>query len=28
MVLDIGSRDATWNGTEIQLGFAPEFIDD
>jgi N-acetylmuramoyl-L-alanine amidase len=28
MVLEIGSRDATWNGTEIQLGFAPEFIDD
>ena len=28
MVLDIGSRDATWNGTEVQLGFAPEFIDD
>jgi N-acetylmuramoyl-L-alanine amidase len=28
MVLDIGSREATWNGTEIQLGFAPEFIDD
>jgi N-acetylmuramoyl-L-alanine amidase len=28
MVLDIGSRDATWNGTEIQLGFGPQFIDD
>jgi N-acetylmuramoyl-L-alanine amidase len=28
MVLDIGSRDATWNGVEVQLGFAPEFIDD
>ena len=28
MVLDIGSREATWNSTEIQLGFAPEFIDD
>ena len=28
MVLEIGSRDAAWNGTEIQLGFAPEFIDD
>jgi N-acetylmuramoyl-L-alanine amidase len=28
MVLEIGSRDATWNDTEIQLGFAPEFIDD
>ena len=28
MVLEIGSHDATWNDTEIQLGFAPEFIDD
>ena len=28
MVLDIGSREAAWNGTEIRLGFAPEFIDD
>ncbi|MGO8836959.1 MAG: N-acetylmuramoyl-L-alanine amidase family protein [Limisphaerales bacterium] len=28
MVLDIGSREATWNGVEIQLGFSPEFIDD
>ena len=28
MVLEIGSRDATWNDTDIQLGFAPEFIDD
>jgi N-acetylmuramoyl-L-alanine amidase len=28
MVLEIGSRDASWNDTEIQLGFAPEFIDD
>ena len=28
MVLDIGSREASWNGTEINLGFAPEFIDD
>jgi N-acetylmuramoyl-L-alanine amidase len=28
MVLEIGSRDAAWNDTEIQLGFAPEFIDD
>jgi len=28
MVLTIGSRDATWNGIGIQLGFAPEFIDD
>ena len=28
MVLEIGSRDAAWNDTVIQLGFAPEFIDD
>jgi N-acetylmuramoyl-L-alanine amidase len=28
MVLDIGSREAAWNGTEVNLGFAPEFIDD
>ena len=28
VVLDIGSREVSWNGTEIQLGFAPEFIDD
>ena len=28
MILDIGSREATWNGTEINLGFAPQFIDD
>jgi N-acetylmuramoyl-L-alanine amidase len=28
MVVDIGSREATWNGTEVQLGFAPQFIDD
>jgi len=28
MVLDIGSREVSWNGTEINLGFAPEFIDD
>jgi N-acetylmuramoyl-L-alanine amidase len=28
MVLDIGSREAAWNGVEIQLGFAPQFIDD
>ena len=28
MVLDIGSREASWNGTSIHLGFAPEFIDD
>ena len=28
MVLDIGSREANWNGVEVQLGFAPEYIDD
>jgi N-acetylmuramoyl-L-alanine amidase len=28
LVVDIGSREATWNGTEINLGFAPQFIDD
>src|ERR1017187_6681253 len=28
MVLDIGSREATWNSVEIQLGFGPQFIDD
>jgi N-acetylmuramoyl-L-alanine amidase len=28
VVLDIGSREATWNGVEINLGFAPQFIDD
>ena len=28
MVLDIGSREAAWNGVEIQLGFGPQFIDD
>jgi N-acetylmuramoyl-L-alanine amidase len=28
MVLDIGSREATWNGVEVQLGFGPQFIDD
>jgi N-acetylmuramoyl-L-alanine amidase len=28
MVLDIGSREASWNGLEVNLGFAPEFIDD
>ena len=28
MVLDIGSREAAWNGTEVNLGFSPEFIDD
>ena len=27
MVLEIGSLAATWNGVEINLGFAPEFID-
>ena len=27
MVLEIGSREATWNGVQINLGFAPEFID-
>jgi N-acetylmuramoyl-L-alanine amidase len=27
MVLGIGSLGATWNGIEINLGFAPEFID-
>jgi N-acetylmuramoyl-L-alanine amidase len=27
MVLAIGSLGATWNGVEINLGFAPEFID-
>ena len=27
MVLTIGSRDATWNGVEIHLGFAPQIID-
>ena len=28
LVLDIGSREVTWNGVEVQLGFAPQFIDD
>jgi N-acetylmuramoyl-L-alanine amidase len=28
MVLTIGSRDATWNGVQINLGFGPQFIDD
>ena len=28
MVLDIGSRESAWNGTEVNLGFSPEFIDD
>ena len=27
LVLAIGSREATWNGVTIHLGFAPEFID-
>jgi N-acetylmuramoyl-L-alanine amidase len=27
MVLEIGSREATWNGIEINLGFDPQFID-
>jgi N-acetylmuramoyl-L-alanine amidase len=27
MVLGIGSHEATWNGVEFNLGFAPEFID-
>ena len=27
MVLAIGSREATWNGATLHLGFAPEFID-
>ena len=27
MVLAIGSREATWNGVELHLGFAPELID-
>ncbi len=28
LVLGIGSREATWRGMEIHLGFAPEIIDD
>ncbi len=28
MVLAIGSREAAWNGIEINLGFEPQFIDD
>jgi len=28
MIVDIGSRDATWNGIQLHLGFAPEMIDD
>jgi N-acetylmuramoyl-L-alanine amidase len=27
MILAIGSREANWNGVEINLGFAPELID-
>jgi len=27
MVLAIGSREATWNGVELHLGYAPEIID-
>jgi len=27
MVLEIGSHEVTWNGIEINLGFAPELID-
>ena len=27
MVLGIGSLGATWNGIEINLGFAPQIID-
>ena len=27
LVLALGSREATWNGVEFHLGFAPEFID-
>ena len=28
LILAIGSREATWRGLEIHLGFAPEIIDD
>lgn len=28
LVLEIGSREATWNGMDLHLGFAPEIIDD
>jgi N-acetylmuramoyl-L-alanine amidase len=28
LVLAIGTHEATWNGVELHLGFAPEFIDD
>jgi N-acetylmuramoyl-L-alanine amidase len=27
MILAIGSREATWNGSTLHLGYAPEFID-
>ncbi|HEX3625790.1 MAG TPA: N-acetylmuramoyl-L-alanine amidase [Verrucomicrobiae bacterium] len=27
MILEIGSREATWNGVQISLGFAPQLID-
>lgn len=27
LVLEIGSREASWNGVEINLGFAPQLID-
>jgi N-acetylmuramoyl-L-alanine amidase len=27
MILEIGAREASWNGIEITLGFAPQFID-
>jgi N-acetylmuramoyl-L-alanine amidase len=27
MVLEIGSHEATWNGVQVSLGFAPEMID-
>jgi N-acetylmuramoyl-L-alanine amidase len=27
MILEIGSREATWNGVQITLGFAPQLID-
>jgi N-acetylmuramoyl-L-alanine amidase len=28
MLLEIGSRDATWDGVQINLGFEPQIIDD
>jgi len=28
LIVTIGSRDATWNGTAMHLGFAPEMVDD